>query len=98
MFALCLALRAQTIFYFRRTCFFGNAAHPKGGYGRAALPFEWSETKRRIDGSKEFVLHSEVFLYVCTMPCPSSETRVAESGEVVRQHLLKKVCNVRTYP
>ena len=40
------------------------------------VPFELNEVRRRIDGSKEFVLYSEGFLYVRTMPSPSNKARV----------------------
>ena len=57
--------------------------HVKGGTWGRPLPFKLSETKRRIDGSKEFSLMDVGFGYVRTMFCPSSETRVVLTWEFV---------------
>jgi len=63
------------------------------------MPFELNEVKRRIVVRSEKRVAEDVDPYITRgLPCPSSEVRAAESGEVARQHLLKKVCNVRTYP
>ena len=78
MYELCHALRAQTIFYFRRTCFFGNAARTRGvggGVVRAAFALR---AQRRIVLAKEVAPMSEGFRYVCIMPCPSSGVERSE--------------------
>ena len=48
-----------------------------GGEGREAHTLRTQRSEVRIDGSKEFVLHSEGVLYVCTMllPLERSETK-----------------------
>ena len=63
----------QTIFYFRRTCFFGNAAPRKGGDVGAALAL-------RV--KRELMEVRSLYYIARGLPCPSNEVRAVEGGEV----------------